>query len=81
VASEADHQNWTRELLKPYIAHAVESFGFDRIMFGSDWHVAELAIGYAEWVDLVEWVVAGCTPEEKRKLFRGNAMSFYRLAG
>jgi L-fuconolactonase len=81
VASEADHRTWTREQLKPYIAHAVESFGFDRIMFGSDWHVAELAIGYTEWVDIVEWVVTGCTPEEQRKLFRNNGISFYRLAG
>lgn len=79
VATEADHGDWSREQLKPYIAHAIETFGFDRIMYGSDWHVAELAIGYPEWVDIVEWVVAGCSPEEKRKLFRDNAIGFYRL--
>jgi L-fuconolactonase len=79
VATEADHQNWTRDQLKPYIAHAIEVFGFERAMFGGDWHVAELAIGYPEWVGLVEEVVAGATPEEKRKLFRDNAIGFYRL--
>ena len=31
VTTEADHKNWTREQLKPYIAHAIESFGFDRV--------------------------------------------------
>src|SRR6185369_7051789 len=46
VTTEADHKNWTREQLKPYIAHAMETFGFDRIMYGGDWHVSELAGTY-----------------------------------
>ena len=79
VATEADHKNWTREQLKPYIAHAIETFGFDRIMFGGDWHVAELAVPYPEWVAIVDWVVAGSTPAETRKLFRDNAIHFYNL--
>jgi L-fuconolactonase len=81
VATEADHKNWTREQLRPYIEHAIESFGFDRIMFGGDWHVSELATTYPEWVEIVAWVVEDCTPEEKRKLFRDNAVSIYRLNG
>jgi L-fuconolactonase len=79
VTTEADHKNWTREQLKPYIAHAIETFGFDRIMYGGDWHVSELAGTYPEWVEIVDWVVEGCTPEEQRKLFRDNAINAYRL--
>ena len=79
VSTEADHKNWTREQLKPYVAFAIETFGFDRIMYGGDWHVLELAGPYPQWVEIVEWVVAGSTPEEKRKLFRDNALRFYRL--
>jgi L-fuconolactonase len=81
VSTEADHKNWTREQLKPYIAHAIESFGFDRIMYGGDWHVLELAGTYPEWVDIVDWVTEGVTLQEKRKLFRDNAIGFYRLDG
>ena len=81
VTTEADHQNWTREQLKPYIDHTIESFGFDRIMYGGDWHVSELAGTYPEWVAIVDWIVEGCTAEEKRKLFRDNAIRFYRLKG
>jgi len=81
VATEADHKNWTREQLRPYIEHAIENFGFDRIMFGGDWHVSELATTYPEWVEIVAWVVQDCTPEEKRKLFRDNAINSYRLNG
>jgi len=79
VATEADHKNWTREQLKPYIAHAIECFGFDRCLFGGDWHVSELAIRYPEWVAIVDWVTEGASAEEKRKLFHGNAVRFYRL--
>jgi L-fuconolactonase len=79
VATEADHQRWTRDQLKPYIAHAIESFGFDRVMFGGDWHVCELAVTYPEWVGIVDWVVAGSSKEEKRQLFADTARRFYRL--
>jgi len=79
VATEADHKNWAPEQLKPYIAHAIDAFGFDRIMFGGDWHVAELAVTYPDWVGILDWVTDSATPEEKRKLFRDNAIGFYRL--
>ncbi len=79
VSTEADHKNWTREQLKPYIAYTIETFGFDRVMYGGDWHVLELAGTYPEWVEIVDWVVEGCTAEEKRKLFRDNAIAVYRL--
>jgi L-fuconolactonase len=79
VTTEADHQTWTREQLKPYIAHAIESFGFERVMYGGDWHVSELAGTYPQWVEVVDWVTDGASPVEKRKLFRDNAIQFYRL--
>jgi L-fuconolactonase len=79
VMTEADHKDWTREQLKPYIVHAIDSFGFDRIMYGGDWHVSELAGTYPGWVEIVDWVVEDATAEEKRKLFRDNAIDFYRL--
>jgi L-fuconolactonase len=79
VATEADHGKWTRDELKPYIAHALECFGFERSMFGGDWHVMELAIRYPEWVEIVDQVVVGASAEEQRMLFRDTATKFYRL--
>ena len=79
VATEADHTHWTRDQLRPYITHCIESFGFDRIMFGGDWHVSELAVSYPDWVEIVEQAVAGASAADKRKLFRDNAIAFYRL--
>jgi len=79
VTTEADHKNWTREQLKPYIAHTIDTFGFDRVMYGGDWHVSELAGTYPEWVEIVDWVIDGATHAEKKKLFRDNAIALYRL--
>ena len=80
LVTEADHERWTREDLKPYIHHVVECFGFDRIMYGGDWPVASQATEYPRWVEVLEWAVNGCTDEELRGLFRENAIDFYRLA-
>ncbi|WP_373504777.1 amidohydrolase [Aestuariivirga sp.] len=80
VTTEAAHESWTREQLRPYIDHVIESFGFNRIMYGGDWPVSELAGRYPDWLEVLDWATAGCTPEEKRKLFRDNGIAAYRLA-
>jgi L-fuconolactonase len=79
VVTEADHQRWTEAEVRPYVAHAIDCFGFDRVMFGGDWPVSELATRYRRWVDLVDSVVETASAEERRKLFRDNAIAFYRL--
>ena len=63
VSTEADHHNWTRDQLKPYIAHAIDCFGFERVMYGGDWHVLELAGTIPDWVDIVDWVTEGASRE------------------
>jgi L-fuconolactonase len=77
LVTEADHQKWTKEDLKPYIDHVIESFGFDRVMYGGDWPVAYQATEYPRWVETLEWAVSGCSDTELRKLFRDNAIKFY----
>lgn len=79
VTTEADHANWTRDQLRPYIDHVIGCFGFDRIMYGGDWPVAELAGKYTDWLEVLDWATEGCTREEKRKLFRDNGIRAYRL--
>lgn len=79
LVTEANHEKWTRDDLKPYIDHVVECFGFDRIMYGGDWPVAAQAVEYPGWVEVLKWAVTGCSDEEMRRLFRDNAIEFYRL--
>ena len=79
LVTEADHQHWTKEQLKPYIDHVIDCFGFDRVMYGGDWPVAYQATEYPRWVETLAWAVEGCSEAELRKLFRDNAIAFYRL--
>ena len=72
-------ENWTREELKPYIQHLVEVFGYDRVMFGSDWPVCTLAATYQEWVAALSWAVEDASDAEKNRLFYENASEFYSV--
>ena len=79
LITEADHRNWTREQLRPYIDHVIERFSFDRVMFGSDWPVSEQTHRYAQWVEIVDQALAGASDDERHNLFRNTAIAFYRL--
>jgi hypothetical protein len=59
LVTEADHQNWTKEDLQPYIAHVIECFGWERVVYGSDWPVSKLATEYPDWVEALEWTSTG----------------------
>ncbi|HET6222262.1 MAG TPA: amidohydrolase family protein, partial [Dongiaceae bacterium] len=77
--TEADHGAWTKEQVKPYVAHAIDCFGFERVMYGSDWTVSELTHAYPTWVEILDEVAAGASATERRKLYRDNAIRIYRL--
>jgi len=79
VATSADFETWKPADLKPYIDHVIECFGFDRVVYGGDWPVSTQAIDYPQWVETLEWAVDGSSEDEMRKLFRENAIRFYRL--
>lgn len=74
-------EKWTKEELKPYINHLVSAFGYDRVMYGSDWPVCTLAAEYATWLDALLWAVQDASDEEKRKLLYDTAKQFYRIDG
>jgi L-fuconolactonase len=79
LTTEADPRFWSREQLRPYIDHVVECFGPDRILYGGDWPVSELAGGYLQWLTTLEWATADFSKADRRKLFRDNAAKTYRL--
>ena len=79
VVTEADHKAWTRAEIRPYLNHVIESFGFDRVMYGSDWTVSTLACDYPTWVDVLDEVLASSSADELRKFWRGTAIRTYRL--
>jgi L-fuconolactonase len=79
VVTEADHQRWTLEDVRPYVEHALEVFGEDRVAYGGDWPVVLNAATYRRWVETLETITAGLAIAAKRKLWVENARRFYRL--
>ncbi len=80
LVTEADHDHWTRDQLRPYIDHVIECFGFDRVMYGGDWPVSTQATRYPEWVATLDSALSGCSADELRRIYRENAIAFYRLS-
>jgi len=75
----ADWSNWSAADLKPYIDYAIEKFGADRLMFGSDWPVAILAGDYAKvWAETNK-ALAGRSHVETEAILGGTAAKAYRL--
>lgn len=79
VITEADHQTWKADDVKPYVTRAIEVFGFDRVMYGSDWTVSELTHRYPDWVAILDDIVSGASLDERRKLYRDTVSRVYRL--
>jgi L-fuconolactonase len=80
MVTEADHASWTVDDLRPYVAHALDAFGPDRLMFGSDWPVCELAGTYAEVYEALDRALGPLSPSERAAIFGGTAARFYRLS-
>jgi len=80
VVAYADAGTWRVEQLAPYVHHVIESFGWDRLVWGSDWPVCTLGGGLATWVAATHGLLSGCSNEERAKLFSGNARRIWSLA-
>jgi L-fuconolactonase len=80
MATEDDRHNWSAQSLRPYIQHAVDCFGWDRIIFGSDWPVCLLAGSYDEVVSALTAALGNQMEDDaERNLFGENAKKFYKL--
>jgi L-fuconolactonase len=79
MVTEADWGSWTADDLKPYVQVALDVFGPDRLMFGSDWPVCELAATYEEVYQALGEALGPISESERAKIFGGTAARFYGL--
>jgi L-fuconolactonase len=79
MVTEARWDAWTPDQLRPYLDIAVEAFGADRLMMGSDWPVCTLAADYAQTVGVVMDYVQGLGPEAAAAILGGTAARVYGL--
>jgi L-fuconolactonase len=80
LVTEASWNAWTAEDIRPYAEHVLSCFGADRVLFGSDWPVCELAAGYAEVLELTHDLLSGASASERAAVLGGTAQRVYRLS-
>lgn len=79
LVTEADHEAWTPDDIAPYLDHLLESFGPQRLIFGSDWPVCRLAASYGQVRNLVAAFVARACPDHAASIFGDAARLAYNL--
>ena len=79
VVAYADAGSWAVETLRPYVEHTINSFGWDRVVWGSDWPVCTLGGGLSTWVAATHALLAGCSVTERDRLLSANARKLWRL--
>lgn len=68
---------WTVADLRPYVEHALAVFGPERVLWGSDWPVVNLAADYRRWISTAEQLMAGLDVSAQALVFGGNALCMY----
>jgi len=79
VVAYAEPETWTVETIRPYVEHTIESFGWGRVVWGSDWPVCTLGGGLSSWVAATHALLAGASAGEREKLLSANAKRLWRL--
>ena len=80
MITEAHWSNWTPAQLQTYVDIALDAFGPDRLMFGSDWPVCELAGTYQQVFDALKQCLSSLSQPEQHRIFGGTAIEFYGLS-
>jgi L-fuconolactonase len=79
LVTEADWTRWQVADLRPYAETALDAFGPDRVMFGSDWPVCTLAASYGEVLQAARDLTDHLSDAEREAIFAGTATRLYRL--
>jgi L-fuconolactonase len=79
LVTEAADGRWDDALVRPYVEHSAVCFGWERLMFGSDWPVCNLAGGYRRWLD---FAMSVCSHDAgaAASFFAGTAERIYSIA-
>lgn len=76
-----DWPDWSAEDLRPAVEVALECFGPERLMCGSDWPYSLLNGDFDRVWGLTAEAVVDAAPDHAEQLLGGNASRIYRLAG
>lgn len=70
----------SRSAIGPFVDHVLEAFGTDRVVWGSDWPVVDMANGLPDWLDVTQEILGELGADEANAIGTGNARRLYGLA-
>jgi L-fuconolactonase len=79
MVTEADWTAWKPEHFRPYLEFALETFGPERLLFGSDWPVCTVAASYVEAVSLVADFLERYPRQVREQVLGESARRIWRL--
>ncbi|MEV7964973.1 amidohydrolase family protein [Sphaerisporangium sp. NPDC088356] len=79
LVTEAAWTDWDAPRIAPYADHVLSCFGPDRVMFGSDWPVCELAASYEQVTTLARQLTTALSENEREQFFTTTAQTAYAL--
>ncbi|MEV4119740.1 amidohydrolase family protein [Micromonospora sp. NPDC049645] len=80
LVTEVPIAHWAPEDLRPAVEDALDAFGPDRLMFGSDWPVCLLASSYQRWVDTLAELLTDQDEADRAAIWAATARRVYGLA-
>lgn len=79
IVNHTDPASWSAETLRPYVEHCIRCFGWNRVVWGSDWPVCTLGGGLSTWLAATHALLSGCSDGERTGLLSGNARRLWSL--
>jgi L-fuconolactonase len=79
LLTEANWKNWTPEQINEVIDVALEVFGTDRLLFGTDYPVVKVAGDLDQWIDVYKSSISALSSNEQAKINEQNCINFYAL--
>lgn len=72
-------EGWTVDDLRPVVETTIEAFGWDRVIWGSDWPWSAQRASLTDWIEATHRLVEGASETEREKLFFRNAIRLYGI--
>jgi L-fuconolactonase len=79
IVTEAADQSWTQQQVNEIVEVALDVFGPERLMIGSDYPVVLVNSTLERWVASFQEALKGLSASEKELIYRQNAIEFYQL--
>jgi L-fuconolactonase len=79
LVTQTDWSNWSSEDLKPYVQHALQCFGANRLVWGSGWPVCLLAADFKTTLTSTREALGPLSASELELIFNNTARTFYGL--